>query len=74
MEYTNFITKIAEQLDIEDITSLDRTQNFRELADWSSLSVMALIALYNDEFDKPITDVDKKKCSTIEDLFRLTME
>lgn len=74
MELKDFINKIAEQLEIENANVLNENTKFRELEEWSSLSVMELIALYDDEFDKQIGDVDIKKCSTIDDLYKLATE
>lgn len=74
MELKDFIDKIVEQLEIESAEMLNGDTKFRELEEWSSLSVMELIALYDDEFDKQIGDVDIKKCVTISDLYKLATE
>ena len=74
MELKDFIDKIVEQLEIESAEALNGGTEFRELEEWSSLSVMELIALYDDEFDKQIGDVDIKKCVTIGDLYKLATE
>lgn len=74
MELKDFIDKIVEQLEIESAEILNGDTKFRELEEWSSLSVMELIALYDDEFDKQIGDVDIKKCVTICDLYKLATE
>lgn len=74
MELKDFIDKIVEQLEIESAEILNGDTKFRELEEWSSLSVMELIALYDDEFDKQIGDVDIKKCVTISDLYKLATE
>ena len=74
MELKDFINRIVEQLEIENAKGLNGNTHFRELEEWSSLSVMELIALYDDEFDKQIGDVDIKKCSNIDDLYKLATE
>ena len=74
MELKDFIDKIVEQLEIESAEALNGDTEFRKLEEWSSLSVMELIALYDDEFDKQIGDVDIKKCVTIGDLYKLATE
>lgn len=71
MELKDFISKIVEQLELEKYEFLDEDTRFRELEGWSSLSVMELIALYNDEFDIQISDVDIKKCTTLGDLYKM---
>lgn len=74
MELKDFIEKIVEQLEIESGEVLNGDTKFRELEEWSSLSVMELITLYDDEFDKQIGDVNIKKCTTIGDLYKLATE
>jgi len=74
MELKDFINRIVEQLEIENAKGLNGNTQFRELEEWSSLSVMELIALYDDEFDKQIGDIDIKKCVTISDLYKLATE
>ena len=74
MEIIEFIKKIVEQLEIENADSLNGETSFRDLEEWSSLSVMELIALYDDEFDKQIGDKDIAKCKTIADLYKMATE
>ena len=74
MEIKEFIEKLAEGIEIAETANLSAETNFRDLEEWSSLSVMELIALYDDEFDKQIGDVDIKKCTTIGDLYKLATE
>lgn len=74
MEIKEFIEKFAEAIEIENAVGLEAGTEFRELEEWSSLSVMLLIAFYDEELDKQIGDVDIKKCSTIDDLYKLATE
>jgi len=74
MEIKEFIEKLAEAIEIEEVEVLTPETEFRELDEWSSLSVMLLIAFYDEELDKQIGDVDIKKCSTIDDLYKLATE
>ena len=71
MELKDFIEKLAEAIEIEEVDGLTAETAFRELDEWSSLSVMLLIAFYDEEFGRQIGDVDIKKCSTIGDLYKL---
>ena len=74
MEVKEFIEKLAEAIEIEEVEGLTAETKFRELDEWSSLSVMLLIAFYDEELDKQIGDVDIKKCVTIDDLYKLATE
>lgn len=69
MEINDFIEKFAEAIEVEDVESLDAGTEFRQLDEWSSLSVMLLIAFFDEEFEKEISEKDIKACTTIQDLY-----
>lgn len=69
MEMNEFIEKFAEAIEIDDVESLEAGTEFRQLDEWSSLSVMLLIAFFDEEFGKEISEKDIKACSTIQDLY-----
>ena len=71
MEMKEFIEKFAEQVEMEEVESLTPETAFRELDEWSSLSVMMLIAFFDEEFGKEIGGKDIKECLTIQDLYNL---
>lgn len=73
MNLNEFITKFAEQLEIEDASSIQPEVLFRELEEWSSLSILELIVLFDEEFEKQIGDGDIAKCQTIADLYNLAI-
>lgn len=73
MELQQFIEKFAETLDVEDATSLAAETEFRDLDEWSSLSVIILIAFFYEELDKEISDKDIRSCITIGDLYQLSL-
>lgn len=71
MEISEFIEKFAEAIDVDDASSLTPDMDFRDIDEWSSISVMLLIAYYEDEFDKQIFSSDIRACKTINDLYVL---
>lgn len=73
MELQNFIEKFAEVIEIEDVENLSSETVFRDLDEWSSLSVMLLIAFFDEEFEKEIGDTAIRNCTTIEDLYNLAI-
>lgn len=73
MDINNFIEKLVEALDIEDSEMLTENTLFRELDEWSSLSILSLIVFFDEEFEKQIGDADIKNCKTIKDLFDLAI-
>lgn len=71
MQITEFIEKLAEAIEIEDTASLSAETVFKELEEWSSLSVMLIIAFFDEEFDKQIEEKDIHSATTINDLYLL---
>ena len=69
MDVKEFIEKFAEVIEVEDVESLHGDTDFRDLDEWSSLSVMLLVAFFDEEFEKEIGDSAIKECSTIECIF-----
>ena len=69
MEINDFIEKFAEAIEVGDVESLEAGTEFRQLDEWSSLSVMLLIAFFDEEFEKEISEKDIKACTTIQDLY-----
>lgn len=73
MEVKVFIEKLAEAIEIEDVETLTAETEFRGLEEWSSLSVMLLIAFFDEEFEKEIGSAEIKGCVTIQDLYNLAI-
>ena len=73
MEIKEFIAKFAEVIEVENVTSLTAETEFRELEEWSSISVMLTIAFFDEEFEKEIGTAELKACSTIQDLYNLLL-
>ena len=71
MNIQEFISKFAEMLEIEDVDSLTPETEFRDLDEWSSISVMEFIAMADEAYGKQIGDVHIKPCQTIQDLYNL---
>lgn len=73
MKIQEFIKKFAEAIEVENVNNLTIETKFRELDEWSSLSVMLLIAFYDEEFGKEIGDTDIRSCITLGDLYNLAI-
>ena len=71
MEITEFIEKLAEAIEVDNVETLNAETEFRELDEWSSLSVMLLIAFYDEEFSKELTQAQIKESKTIQDLYNI---
>ena len=71
MEIKEFIEKFAEAIEVENVEALTAKTEFHELEDWSSLSVMLLIAFYDETFEKELTTDTIRQAKTIQDLYNL---
>ncbi|MBQ9363844.1 MAG: acyl carrier protein [Bacteroidaceae bacterium] len=71
MEIQEFIEKFAEAIEVENVEALTAETEFHGLEEWSSLSVMLIIAFFDSEFDKQIGDREIRQAVTIEDLYKL---
>ena len=72
MELQEFIEKFAEAIEVENPEALTGETVIRDLDEWSSLTVMLLVAFYDEEFEKEIGGSDIKACITINDLYALS--
>lgn len=73
MEIKEFIEKFAEAIEVENVEALTAETEFRELDEWSSLSVMLLIAFYDEEFGKELTQAQIKSADTLQDLYNIAI-
>lgn len=67
MEIQKFIEKFAEVLDTEEVLTPDTI--YADLDEWSSMAVVQLIVMIDEEFEKNISANQIRKCSTIQDLY-----
>lgn len=70
--FEQFTEKLEEVFDSIQKETLTPTTKFRDLADWTSMNAMILVALYETEFDKSISFEQLRKCETVQDLYQLT--
>lgn len=73
MEIKEFIIKFAEAIEVEEVANLTEETRFRDLEEWSSISVMLTIAFYDEEFEKEVSTSDLRACFTIQDLYNLAI-
>lgn len=64
----NFLEVISDTLD-KEIETINIIDEFRKYEEWDSLSVLALLAAMNDEYDKVIPRSDFDKILTLKDLY-----
>lgn len=66
-----FVTKIAEVIDVTDAESLTVDSRFRDLDEWDSLAGLSVISYINETFNKQIGESDIRNSHTIGDLYNL---
>jgi acyl carrier protein len=71
MEIKEFIDNFAAQFDDTDASVFTAETKFKEIAEWSSLSALSIIAMVDEEYDVEINGQDIRNCKTITDLFNL---
>jgi acyl carrier protein len=69
MELENFILKFAEQFDETDAGVFKANTRFKELDEWSSMLILAIIGMIHNEYGVAIKGADIRKAETIEELF-----
>lgn len=69
MDAKDFIEKFAEAIEA-DAQKITVDTKFRSLEEWSSLAVLSVIAMLDDEYDILIEGGDFRKLETIKDIIR----
>lgn len=69
MDAKDFIEKFAEAIEA-DVQKITVDTKFRSLEEWSSLAVLSVIAMLDDEYDILIEGGDFRQLETIKDIIR----
>lgn len=69
MDAKDFIEKFAEAIEA-DAQKITVDTKFRSLEEWSSLAVLSVIAMLDDEYDILIEGGDFRQLETIKDIIR----
>lgn len=71
MDINEFIVNFANQFDETDLDEIKADTKFHDLAEWSSLTGMGVIAMAKTIYGKTISGREIRECITVEDLFNL---
>mgnify|MGYP000679017394 FL=1 len=71
MELNKFIENFAAQFEDTDLKLFNPQTKFRELDEWSSLTVLSILAMCDEEYDVQLKGDDIRQAITIEDLFNI---
>ena len=69
MEINEFIVNFADQFDDTPVETLSPETVFHELDEYSSIIMLSIIAMIDDEFGVVLTGKEVKASVTIQDLF-----
>lgn len=71
MEFQEFVTKLAEQFEETDTSAFAANTEFKQLAEWSSMMALSIIAMADEEYDVRIKGDDLRSSTTIADLYEI---
>ena len=71
MKKSEFLKEMHEMLEISSVESLFEETALRELAEYSSLSVLTIIALIDDNFNVQLSSEQLASVTTIKSLMEL---
>jgi len=69
MELSDFVKNFASQFEEIAQNEFYPETKFKDLAEWSSLLALSIIAMIDEEYDIKIKGDDYRNSSTIEDLY-----
>jgi len=70
MELNEFVMAFAAEFEKTPVDVFTPQTIFKQLDEWDSLTVLSIISMVDDEFEKTITGADLRASSTIEDLYK----
>lgn len=73
MELNEFVKLFAAQFEETSADAFTPELNFQDLEEWSSLTMLNIIALADDSFDVELTDEEISASETIKDVYDVIM-
>ena len=71
MTKEDFLAEFADQFDDTDASEINIDTKLHDLAEWSSLTAMSVIAMFKTRYNKTITGADIRQAVTVEDLYNI---
>lgn len=71
MNLEDFINYLSDSFENEDSSAIKADTKFQELEDFSSLTILEIIAVAKTKFSKTVNGKEIKNCQTIEELFNM---
>lgn len=73
MSLEEFVENFANQFDDTDVSEIKAETAFHDLEEWSSMIVLAVIAMANIDYDVTLTGDDIKNAVTVKDLYDIVV-
>jgi acyl carrier protein len=74
MELQKFVQNLADQFDETDPSEIQAGTNFRQLAEYSSLVALSIIAMVDEEYNVRLKGDDIRNSQSVEQLYNLVKE
>ena len=71
MTLEEFVENFAMQFEETDESLITAKTKFHDLDEWSSIIILAVIAMANIDYDVTLTGDDFKKAVTVRDLYKI---
>jgi acyl carrier protein len=71
MEINDFIKNLAEQFEEVELEDFTPETKFQEFDEFSSLTVLSIIAMADDEYEVRLKAADVRSVNTVQELFDL---
>jgi acyl carrier protein len=71
MEIDKFIENFADLFEETDISGFNAQTKFQDIDEWSSLTLLSIIAMIKVEYDVKVKGEEIRSSKTIEDLYNI---
>ena len=71
MDMKIFLGHFVDLFDETDASTITETTNFKELEEWSSMIIMGIIEMADEEYSVRLKGDDIRKINTVKDLYNL---
>lgn len=71
MDINKFIENFAALFDETDVSSFNAKTKYRDIEEWSSLTLLSVIAMIKIEYEVKVKGEDIQSSQTIEDLYNI---
>ncbi len=75
MTLQQFIVRFREEFEyLEEEEIVEGSTKFQEMDGWDSLTAIMILEMIDDEFEADISGDELRECSTIEELYNLSVQ